>query len=62
MDTTQPKLGRRRLLGWIVAAPALLAAGGRASAEAPPPMTVFRDPNCACCHYWVEHLEAHGFV
>lgn len=22
---------------------------------------VWKDPNCGCCHLWVEHLQAHGF-
>lgn len=62
MNVTQPKPDRRCLLGWIVAAPALLAVSARASAGTQPPMTVFRDPDCACCHYWVEHLQANGFA
>ena len=23
---------------------------------------VWKDPNCGCCHDWVKHLEASGFV
>jgi hypothetical protein len=23
---------------------------------------VWKDPNCGCCHLWVEHLQAHGFM
>lgn len=57
---------RRRVLEWLVMGPALLVSGGalgtQALAATPPPMTVFRDPNCACCHYWVEHLQANGFT
>ncbi len=22
---------------------------------------VWKDPNCGCCHLWVEHLQASGF-
>jgi hypothetical protein len=22
---------------------------------------VWKDPNCGCCHLWVEHLQANGF-
>jgi hypothetical protein len=22
---------------------------------------VWKDPNCGCCHLWVEHLQTHGF-
>lgn len=24
-------------------------------------ITVYKDPNCGCCHSWVEHLRKHGF-
>ncbi|WP_072395613.1 DUF411 domain-containing protein [Hyphomicrobium sp. CS1GBMeth3] len=57
---------RRHVLGWLAAGPALLVSvisvRARAFDETLPPMMVFRDPNCACCHYWVEHLQAHGFT
>lgn len=26
------------------------------------PIVVYKDPNCGCCHKWVEHLEASGFA
>lgn len=57
---------RRRILEWFVAGPALFVSGGalgtQTLAATLPPMTVFRDPNCGCCHLWVEHLEADGFT
>lgn len=60
---SQPDFNRRHVLGWVAAAPALLAAYGatRAVAEELPAMTVFRDPSCGCCHKWVEHVRADGF-
>ena len=24
-------------------------------------VTVYKDPNCGCCHSWIEHLRKHGF-
>jgi len=50
---------RRDVLRWAAAGSVLLASAARA--EAPPPMTVYRDPGCGCCHTWVEHLRANGF-
>lgn len=23
---------------------------------------VYRDPNCGCCHEWIEHLRSNGFL
>jgi hypothetical protein len=25
-------------------------------------ITVYRAPNCQCCHKWIQHLEKHGFT
>lgn len=51
---------RRDVIRWAVAGSALLATSARA--EALPQMTVFRDPNCGCCHKWVDHIRANGFT
>ena len=24
-------------------------------------ITVYKDPNCGCCHSWIEHIRKHGF-
>lgn len=32
-----------------------------ASAATLPQVVVHKDPHCACCAKWVEHLETHGF-
>lgn len=63
MNTRKLGPDRRRVLCWIAAVPALVGvpAGTGVSAETLPPMTVFRDPACGCCHKWVEHLTADGF-
>jgi hypothetical protein len=53
-------LGRREVLRWAAAGSAFLVTGARA--DALPPMEVFRDPDCGCCHKWVEHLVANGFA
>ncbi|MDZ7754504.1 MAG: DUF411 domain-containing protein [Gammaproteobacteria bacterium] len=31
------------------------------SAEALPPITVYRHPSCGCCSLWMRHLKANGF-
>lgn len=36
----------------------LLLIGGLAQAAS---IDVYRDPNCGCCHAWIEHLEENGF-
>ena len=36
----------------------LTASGAHAAGEA---VTVYQDPNCGCCHGWVEHMRAEGF-
>ena len=40
---------------------ALLPRAG-ASAPAPTPITVYKDPSCGCCAKWVDHLRANGFA
>ncbi len=58
MNAFRPSPARRRLLAatalWL-AAPALRAAPG-------PAVTVWRNPDCGCCHEWVTHLQDHGFA
>lgn len=27
-----------------------------------PLVTVYKDPDCACCNKWIDHLEQHGFA
>ncbi|AHG49640.1 metal-binding protein (plasmid) [Rhizobium leguminosarum bv. trifolii CB782] len=38
-----------------------LALGGRANAAAPGKMTVYKDPNCGCCHEWAKAMTAAGY-
>lgn len=52
-------LDRRLVLSWLSVGPLVLASGVRA--EPLPPMVVFRNPTCGCCHKWVDHLIANGF-
>jgi hypothetical protein len=50
---------RRSFLGLMlvgVFAPSVLAAAKPVTVE------VWKDKNCGCCHDWVAHLEANGFV
>ena len=39
----------------LLAAPAL-------GAQTQPLVEIWKDPNCGCCHLWVEHLQANGFA
>ncbi|UJJ31454.1 DUF411 domain-containing protein [Halopseudomonas maritima] len=39
-------------------ASALLLCSGLVQAAS---IDVYRDPNCGCCHAWIEHLEENGF-
>ena len=58
------KLISRRTTLLAAAAAAALAAGASTLAQAASPkplVEVWKDPNCGCCHLWVEHLQAEGF-
>lgn len=37
------------------------AASAKGATDAPPPMVVYKDPNCGCCTLWNEHMTAAGF-
>ena len=41
------------------------AAAPTATPTAPatrPLVEVWKDPNCGCCHDWIEHMQANGFT
>ncbi|SCW80169.1 Uncharacterized conserved protein [Rhizobium mongolense subsp. loessense] len=44
-----------------MAASTLAFLGGWARAAAPSKMTVYKDPNCGCCHEWSKAMAAAGF-
>ncbi|MBY5779681.1 DUF411 domain-containing protein [Rhizobium leguminosarum] len=44
-----------------MAASALAFLGGGARAATPAKMTVYKDPNCGCCHAWSQAMAAAGF-
>jgi hypothetical protein len=44
-----------------MAAFALVFHGRGVFAAAPAKMTVYKDPNCACCHQWSKAMAAAGF-
>ncbi len=50
---------RRILLGALAVGWSPLAAAVTKGASA---IEVWKDPNCGCCHDWISHLEANGFV
>ena len=59
--TTPATLLNRRVL--LLAGTALAAGPLLARAAANKPLVeIWKDPNCGCCHLWVEHLQANGFV
>lgn len=52
-------LSRRQ---WLAAAAVWAVTGFHRSALAQATtVQVWKDPNCGCCHLWVEHLQASGF-
>jgi hypothetical protein len=60
------KLTRRRVLrgapATVMVVPAAAWVFGRSkSALALPPIVVWKDPNCACCDGWVQHMRRAGF-
>ncbi|WP_028732235.1 DUF411 domain-containing protein [Rhizobium leguminosarum] len=44
-----------------MAASAFVLPGGGVRADAPTKMTVYKDPNCGCCHEWSKAMSAAGF-
>ena len=47
---------------WLAAAAVLAVTGFQRTALAQATtVQVWKDPNCGCCHLWVEHLQANGF-
>ncbi|ANK89306.1 MULTISPECIES: DUF411 domain-containing protein [Rhizobium] len=50
---------RRR--SFIAMAASVLALPGRATLAGPAKMTVYKDPNCGCCHEWSKAMAAAGF-
>ncbi len=58
---TLPALPNRRTL--LLAASALVAGPLLArTASDKPLLEIWKDPQCGCCHLWVEHLQANGFA
>ena len=56
-------LSRRHLL--LTALPlagAVLVAPRLVRAATGTPVEVWKDPNCGCCHDWIEHMQANGFT
>lgn len=50
---------RRDVMWLFLGCSAMFASS--AQADALPPMVVYRDPTCGCCHKWVEHMRSNGF-
>jgi hypothetical protein len=55
-------ISRRALLArGIAAAAAAVVSPALLRASAGTPMMVYKDPNCGCCHNWVEIMRTSGF-
>ena len=55
-------ISRRHLIGSAFAAAAgAFALPSLLRASAGTPMMVYKDPNCGCCHNWVEIMRTAGF-
>lgn len=50
---------RRTMLALVLGTAGVV---GRASAQAGPQVTVWKDLNCGCCGGWVDHLRRNGFA
>jgi hypothetical protein len=47
---------------WLAAAAVIVGAGFQLTAMAQATtVQVWKDPNCGCCHLWIEHLQSSGF-
>ncbi|MBA5803056.1 DUF411 domain-containing protein [Rhizobium changzhiense] len=44
-----------------MAGSALVFLSGKARAAAPAEMTVYKDPNCGCCHEWAKAMAEAGY-
>jgi hypothetical protein len=51
----------RRLFLCGTAATLALGALGRAGAQPPALVTVYKSPTCGCCGEWIKHMRANGF-
>jgi hypothetical protein len=58
---TAPDLDHRRLIVGFLAVGAAAAARS-ARAAGPTTIEVWTGPGCGCCHDWVAHLRADGFI
>jgi hypothetical protein len=52
---------KRLALGTAIISTVAFGAGAYLRAQAPPAISVVRDPGCGCCLQWVAHLEHAGF-
>ncbi len=55
-------ISRRALIArGVTAAAAVVVSPALLRAAAGTPMMVYKDPNCGCCHNWVEIMRSSGF-
>ena len=54
--------GRRRIAGFLFAAPVVIALSSRASrAQGTPIVEVYKSPTCGCCNDWIKYMQSNGF-
>lgn len=62
MMSLQQMPTRRYALRLGFATLAISLASIASHAESPPPIVVWKDPNCGCCGKWIDHLRKAGFA
>ena len=63
MALSMPAISRRDAVRTVLAACAsVTVVAAMASAETPPPVLVWKDPDCGCCTGWVDHMRQSGFA
>lgn len=55
-------LSKRQFLGGAIAAAGTAALAPVLAAAPRSAIVTYRDPNCGCCHKWVERAQAAGFA
>jgi hypothetical protein len=61
-DNPRSAISRRALLAQGAGALALFVSRTNLFAQTKVPITIYKDPNCGCCHQWVQHMAANGFA
>ena len=60
-DIMQDDSRRRFLVQTLTALAGVTVSASFASAQAKPPLVVYKDPNCGCCQFWIEYMQKLGY-